>query len=106
MKLKNICFFMLFIPSICFAEFKSGNELKTQCNSSQLLDQGVCFGYVTAVADINTKQKVCMPSNVTIGQLQAISIKYFNDYPDRLHYSADSLVLDALSKAFPCSSKR
>ena len=97
---------MLFIPAICFAEFRFGNELKAQCSSSQLFDQGICLGYVSAVADMNTKQKICMPSNVTIGQLQAISIKYFNDYPDRLHYTADSLVLDALSKAFPCSGKR
>ncbi len=107
MKFKYLCFLTFLIPSLCLGEFKSGNQLRTQCaNSQSQMDQGICLGYIMAVADVNANQKICLPSAVTVGQLESISIKYFNDYPDRLHFSADSLIFDALRKTFPCSGKR
>lgn len=107
MKFKYLYFLIFFIPSLCLGAFTDGNQLKAQCtNSESPANQGLCLGYVMGVTDVNLRDKICTPSGVTIGQLQSITIKYLNDYPDRLHYSADSLVLDALRKAFPCKGKK
>lgn len=103
MKFKYLYFLIFFIPSLCLGGFKSGNDLKAHCtNSEALLEQTFCLGYIVGVVDASSKQKICLSSGVTASQLNSITIKYFNENPDKLHYSADSLVLDALSKAFPC----
>ena len=106
MKLKHSPLLLLFFPIICLAEFKSGNELKTICNESDAFSRGNCLGYITAVVDTFNQKSFCPPSTVTAGQVESISKKYLNEYPERLHFSADSLVKDAMSRAFPCSGKR
>ena len=93
-------------PIVCMAEYKTGNVLKADCESTSLVNQGICLGYVMGVADALAKQKICAPLSVTAGQLESVTKKYLNEFPERLHYSADSLVTDALSKAFPCTGKR
>jgi hypothetical protein len=96
----------LFSQSV-FAGFQSGNELKTICSNPDSFSQGQCLGYVTGVVDdASAARKACLPNNVTAKQVEDITKKYFNQYPENLHYSANSLIVDAMSKAFPCSGKR
>jgi hypothetical protein len=94
---------LFFIPSLSQAEFKGGNELKSSCNAtSSNVEQAICLGYVMAVADIYINKQICLPKNVTAGQAKDVVLKYLNGYPERLHFSADSLVLDSLKNTFPC----
>jgi len=106
MKFLIFAIMLITTPIVCMAEYKTGNALKADCESTNLGLQGLCLGYVMGVADALAKQKICTPSSVTAGQLESITKKYLNEFPERLHYSADSLVADALNKAFPCSGKR
>jgi Rap1a immunity proteins len=68
---------------------------------------GLCLGYIDGVIDRNDlayvhKSVVCVPSDVTNGQEEQIVMKYLNDHPERLHYAAALLVLEAMHQAFPC----
>jgi len=45
----------------------------------------------------------CFPKGVTNGQTAKIVIKYLNDHPQDLQYSAGSLIVAAFTDAFPCS---
>ena len=90
--------------------FQSGNSLLTKCESEAPFDVGICIGYLMSVGDTYTtaaawegfEPYICMPDTVTAGQLQKIWIKYANEYPEELHFSASSLVLLAYRQAFPC----
>jgi len=94
-------------PIIAFGYWRTGNNLKTECgNPNSLFERSLCLGYIQGVADVFKDTSICFPKGVTPGQMESIVIKYLNEYPDRLHYSADSLVLDALGKAFPCKVKK
>jgi hypothetical protein len=108
MKLKFILFVIAAIPTICMAGFQSGNELKVICaNTADSFSRGQCLGYVTGVFDEAAAAKqICPLSNVTAQQVEDITKKYFNQYPEYLHYSANSLIVTAMIKAFPCSGKR
>lgn len=51
------------------------------------------------------RQRFCTPDNVTNGQMEDIVVKYLKDHPDERHMLAAILVVKAMTKAFPCSSK-
>jgi hypothetical protein len=108
--MKKIIGFLTFllISPICFAEFRMGNDLKNECQSNaSITDQMYCLGYIAGVSDANKGTgKYCLPPGVTQGQLKAVVSKYFNEYPENLHYTADSLIIDAFKIAFPCSRRR
>ena len=97
-------FAFLLTSSICFGEFRMGNNLKNECQSNApITDQTYCIGYIAGVSDVNKGTgKFCLPPGVTQGQLQDVVSKYFNERPENLHYSADSLIIGA----FPCDRKR
>jgi hypothetical protein len=46
-----------------------------------------------------------VPHSVTNGQMIDIAVKYLKDRPEERHLSAAILVVEAMTKAFPCSSK-
>ena len=93
------------------AIFLTGNTLAERCagdvvnpNAPDTYPAGVCIGYVAGVSDqIDT---ACTPKGVTVGQIVAVVKKYLNDHHERLHYSAASLVEEALQAAFPCKKKK
>lgn len=103
---------------ICFAlatmnchanQYKTGNTLLEACNDEYL--QMFCMGYVVGVADLVQGLQsakvfdppgICIDQPVTQGQLKAVAVKYLEENPQDLHYTANSLVFSALRKAFPC----
>jgi hypothetical protein len=90
--------------------FYSGNDLKRKVNSTELIDYGFSFGYISAVSDSINKKKVfgypvCLPDDVELKQLVDVVKIYMNSHPNLLHYAANSLVAEALTDAFPCSQK-
>lgn len=48
---------------------------------------------------------IAPPSKVTLGQMTDVVIKYMNENPAQLHKSADSIVVSAISKDFPCGKR-
>lgn len=44
----------------------------------------------------------CIPANASTGLLGRIFKQYLIDNPDKLHYTAASLAVNAFAEAFPC----
>lgn len=86
----------------------TGNELKAFCQDGPAFERGVCSGFAVAVADFTIRAPVdtyraCIPvTQVTRGQLRDIMVKYLDDHPELLHYTATSLAAKAFEMAFPC----
>lgn len=91
----------------------TGNKLKDYCSffPGQIHTEAsnVCVGYVGGTLDTlrlyNAFQKpkqFCEVDGVEFEQLMAIIKKHFEDYPERLHFTASTLILEAMKKAFPC----
>ena len=97
-------------PGVVVQAFQSGNSLSEYCtNSSELY----CLGFVAAIVDAHStlvgsdlmNPLFCTPkevTEVTVGQMQKIVVKYLKDHPETLHLTASSLVFKALTEAFPC----
>jgi hypothetical protein len=96
---------LLFIPGIACAEFLDGNGLLSRMNDSESIPKMVALGYVQGVADVYARVKVCAPQNVTAGQARDVVKQYLELNPERRHYSADSLVVNALSQVWPCANR-
>ena len=91
--------------------YNFGSELLTNCEGEDSFSQGLCFGYIEGAYDsyavmvkwgIIEKDFICVPVNVSKGQLVKVVVKYLNDNPAELHLIASSRVIHALSAAFPC----
>ncbi len=104
--MKKLLLFILIAPSFVQAQFYSGNQLKEQCNKATgSYGRGVCHGYVAGINDAGGDILFCTPSNVTLGQITDMVIKYINENPAQLHNSADRIVISAISKDFPCNKR-
>ena len=96
------------------ADFKVGNQLYSDCHGKTLVDQGICLGYVTGVADLlgaltgmgwSLGIRVCIPSQVSAQQVIDVVKQHLEKNPSLRHYSATSLITQALSEAWPCPKK-
>jgi hypothetical protein len=72
---------------------------------------GLCYGYIGGVVDMAyiTRDRApifCEPSNVTVGELTMILLKYLNDHPERLQEHEGILTVDAFKQAFPCKAPK
>jgi hypothetical protein len=101
--MKQLIVGLLFVPCIASAEFMDGNGLLSRMNDSETVPRMVALGYVQGVADVFARVKICAPQNVTAGQARDVVKQYLEINPDRRHYSADSLVLNALAQVWPCA---
>ncbi|QDZ06400.1 hypothetical protein FPZ24_02020 [Sphingomonas panacisoli] len=90
--------------------FYTGNKLYKLCTAPPGdSDVGLCLGLVGGASDmlaaiqgIAGGSSVCTSSNVTLGQEKDVVVKYLSDHPEVRDRSAASIVLVALSQAFPC----
>ena len=99
------------LPFAAHAGFDSGNRLYEDCGSENYFNRGYCGGYITGIVDtIEAMQKsgklpkntLCIPDNVTKGQLADAVKMYLGSNPSRRHLDAGSLVPEALQRSFPC----
>jgi hypothetical protein len=87
------------------AEFVTGNDLYTKCNSNAPEDKFWCLGFVTGVADTlpqGPKGIVCPGPNVTAGQFYDVVVKDLRDHPAMRDLPASFFAGAALGLAFPC----
>lgn len=103
--------FLLVLSVSAEARFYSGNDLIVLIREHEKAireQDGVNFyeagkyqGYIIGTYDAFSLF-MCPPKNVTVGQISAIVIDYFNKNPKQWHLPASSLVQSALFEAFPC----
>ena len=91
------------------ATFDNGNKLLGTCQNESEIPWGYCLGYIVGIAEVLETEPLvgmgaCLPKTATKGQLRIIVIKWLEANPQHLHFSAHSLVVKALSKAFPCKN--
>jgi Rap1a immunity proteins len=97
----------LVIPEADAAAYIDGNKLLDECENvpSEFL-KGTCYGYVVGVQDaVDGLHWFCVPegsNGVVAKQLVDVVKVYLRDHPERRHYSASSLVTEALEEKFPC----
>ena len=94
--------------------FLTGNGLLNHCQDNSPLLQGDCMGFTSGVSDAmadamasNTLNgwTACVPNQVTRGQVKDIAVQFLVKHPESRHFSASSLVANALHEAFPCPAK-
>jgi len=87
----------------------TGNRLAESCrNADQNLEWGFCVGFVLGVLgttnDLSSvsKREICVPPEAVQSQVARVVAKWLDDNPEKLHFSASSLVRAALAQGFPC----
>ncbi len=89
-----------------------GVNIWGRCNVAEKdsYDFGSCMAYIAGIIDGSTVMGhgsskpylVCIPHDVTLGQLALVVKKYGDDHPENLHWPAVRFVNTALRAAFPC----
>jgi hypothetical protein len=92
--------------------FEDGNVLLQQCGSHESFTDGVCAGYVTAVADAmgNARTsgetvnglRACIPYGVTRQQVHDVGLRFLRAHPELRHRAAFGFMVQAIAEAFPC----
>ena len=88
------------------AEFIDGNTLHERCSGDDIYKL-YCMGYSAAVTDVMEKNTIygwsaCVSKNVTAAQVADFVTSWLDSHPEKRHYTAPSLVAQALAEAFPC----
>ena len=79
-----------------YNKFENGSEYN-------LSEVNAFMSYVLGVFDTSNNIFWCIySSNINTAQVAKIVIKYINNNPEKLHLCAATLVINALSEAFPC----
>ena len=103
----------VFLVAVCGsvqAEFFSGNDLKARLedweltNSSDYRGASLGAGYVVGVHDALSAIAVCSPTQVTVGQITAVTLKFMRANPEVLNLTADRVIAKSLRGTWPCSS--
>ena len=102
--------FLLLLISVWFnqahAKAMDGKMALAFCNDTincALIASSYSDGFSYALMALRTKNTVyCMPSGANTGVLGRVFKQYLLDNPDKLHFTAASLAVNAFSEAFPC----
>lgn len=92
-------------------EFLSGKELKVglegwkSSDSEEVVRDAVAFGYVIGVHDALSGALVCSGEDVTQGMVIDAVLKYMRANPKSLDNSADTVVVEALKRIWPCKGE-
>ncbi len=60
------------------------------------------YGVKQGPRKLNNVHTYCRPEKLPHGQFIRIVVRYLQQHPEQLHYSASLLILQALKEAFPC----
>ena len=103
--MKRLCAILLLCLNTAHAEFKDGNRLLADLQSSHVEDRVHAMGYIVGIADMGRGYINCMPENATAGQLRDMVRNYLENTPAERHFSADLIVNKVLKTVWPCSKK-
>ena len=90
-------------------DFQTGNQLLSNCESSDIGERMLCMGYVEGIAGAMGQNAVngylaCIPPTVNAGQARDVARAYLYANPTVRHFMATGLVAKAMQNAFPCAS--
>ena len=94
-----------------YGGFKTGGEVLQTCEDESDIMIVSCIDYLMGVADTfslvmktsHVAKVICIPPKVNGGQLSKVVVKYLNEHPEDLHYTAAGEVFYAYREAFPCN---
>jgi len=92
--------------------FLQANKLYSLCESRSEIDRGICEGYIMGVNDsmysghLGNMFQACIPQGVSPAQARLIIIKYMKTVPEKLHFVADGIIVEALATTFPCNKQQ
>lgn len=92
------------VATTSHAEFVSGNDLARWLGDEKLTSLGQ--GYIIGAADTLHGIVHCRPGNVTATQVVEIVKKNIQVFPERLHFSGDSIVTESLKQLWPCPDRK
>ena len=87
-----------------------GHQLHRHCFSQDMIAQGICYGYIVAVADAAIAglaiegARACIPENASTTQLRNAVKAYLESHAERRGRTGIALVAAALAQAFPCGA--
>ena len=103
--MKKILAGLLFVPVMASAEFTSGNDLYKDLRSESTVDKVYALGYIAGVADAGQGGSHCIPTSVSLGQLQDMTLNYLRNNAEIRNLSADVLIGIMLLERWPCKNK-
>ena len=91
----------------------TGNDWVESCDSSKTSDQSFCSGYVLGFIDAigswrilsNSPITLCIPAEVTVGQMRDVATRYIADNIKFRHLDAARLFAEAFLTAWPCKKR-
>lgn len=93
----------------------TGNGFLQFCGGDSVVRNSYCIGYIQGVISTDegisktptsTNRSLCIPTGVTMLQLQDIVIAYLKYTPEERHWPSWILVHNAINKAFPCQKSK
>lgn len=100
--MRLVLFVVLIFSAPASADYFDGNTLKRLLDSSREFDEAMYRGYVAGVQDSYNGVLFCVHEKVLLSQAYSVVKKYLENNPKDWHKAAKTLVIDALSEAFPC----
>ena len=101
--MKNFLISLLFACATAQAQYVDGNSLHGDLNSSNQQLKMYALGYIVGVSDVSIGAEIlCMPSDVTQGQIQDVVRNFLTSNPQTRNLSAYFLVQIALGKYWAC----
>lgn len=101
--MRKLAIIAALVATTAHAEFLTGNKLRELMENPD--QAAIATGYVMGVFDAGQRAVHCPPAGITGRQVVEITKFYMNANPDRLHHSADSIILVALSSLWPCERR-
>lgn len=109
--MKKIVFLLIAFACCGNAHAKAmdGNMALAFCKDSincALIASSYSDGFSYALMALHTNNTIfCLPAGASTGVLGRIFKRYLVDNPEKLHYTAASLAVNAFSEAFPCDKQ-
>lgn len=86
------------------AAFMDGHELHNQCQNNPSGATGFIIGVSDAVEMMHPEWRLCMPENVTGGQISDLVCNITRDHPEIRHLTANHITVGAISNAWGCAA--
>jgi hypothetical protein len=99
--MKRLLILAIMICGSAHADFKTGNELLSDMESTVGYTEGASMGYVKGVIDAYGGLFICPPATLTGGQAVAMVRQYLERNPSERHEGASVLIFRSM-KQWPC----
>lgn len=87
---------------------ETGHELVKRCTTGSPFEKGMCLGYILSISDVMSNNPIgefraCVPPKLSDKDVRDKVWHWLDQHPDKLKFTADSLVALALSEIYPCT---